>query len=267
MSQVPTLGCGGEGIKETVKRGAKPPPGFNGTRCDAPAFGGRVPEVLIMFPVDSCRPRNNGGKSRTVGGHGMPYRGVKKEFCGIEGMGGNDVKDSLLHLVVFFGAQSRGSLISTGGISVPCKFGYEDLEPSVIPCLSAEKGKQMGNGLVDTVYASPLLTHEEVVRIPHKVSVTDRDDAPIIAGSSREVLTFATPAGDINAQPVQAGEGEIKVQEPKVLVSWGIGEASSIARTTGREKPGLFPCATRCFIQPGTPGNLDCLNCLFLIHL
>jgi hypothetical protein len=97
----------------------------------------------------------------------MPNCGVEKELCSIKGMRGNNIKDTLLHLVVFPGAQPRGPLIASRRISGPCKFGYEDFKPSVIASFSAEESKQMSNGLMDSVDAAALLAHEEVVRIPN----------------------------------------------------------------------------------------------------
>ena len=113
---------------------------------------------------------------------------------------------------------------------------------------------------MDPVNAPSFLAHEKVIRAPCEFSTANRNDTSIISGSRREVLAFATSAEDINAKPVEAGEGEVKIKQPEVLVRGGIGVARSVARATGREKPGFFSGAANCLVKPQKSGVLNGFN-------
>ena len=103
----------------------------------------------------------------------------------------------------------------------------------------------------------PLLAHEEVIRASRKICVADGKGARYVPGRCRVVLTSPAPTGDVNPQPVKAGEGEVQVKQPEVLVIGSVSKTGTIAWPTCREEPGLFPGAAGSLIQPQKPGVLD----------
>ena len=139
--------------------------------------------MFVMFATDGSCSRNDWSKLSAVGCHGMPDCGVKKEFSGIYGVGGNDVQNALFHLAIFPRAKPSRPLIVVRGVPGFCKFGNNDLEAGVIASFPAEEGEKVGNGLVGSVYAPPFLTHEKVVWTPSEVGIADGDNAGIVPGS------------------------------------------------------------------------------------
>ena len=139
--------------------------------------------MFVMFATDGSCSRNDRGKLSAVGCHGMPDCGVKKEFSGIKGVGGNDVQNALFHLAIFPRAKTSGPLIVIRGVPGLCKFGNNDLEAGIIASFPAEKSEKVGNGLMDPIYAPPFLAHEKVVWTSCEVGIADGDDASIVPGS------------------------------------------------------------------------------------
>ena len=137
--------------------------------------------MLVVFTTDGSGARNEWRKSCTVGGHGVPDRGVEKEFSGIKCVRGNHIQDALCHLAVFPRAKASRNLVS--GISRLSKFGDDDFQAGVITSFSAEESEKVCYGLMNAVNAAPFLAHEKVIRTPGEIGVADGDDACIIPGS------------------------------------------------------------------------------------
>ena len=187
--------------------------------------------MLVVFTTDGGGAGNEWRQPGAVGGHGVSDRGVEKEFSGIEGVRGNHIEDALCHLAVFPRAKACWDLLC--GVSWFGKLGNDDLQAGVIPSFPAEESEKVRNGLVDAVDAASLLAHEEVVWAPGKICIADGKGAGIVPGSCRVVLALPAPAGNVNSQSVEAGEGEVQVQQPEVLVIGGISKAGTIAGAAG----------------------------------
>jgi hypothetical protein len=129
--------------------------------------------MFVMFAINCRSTGDNGGKPGTVCRHGVPHSGVKKEFSGIKGVGGHNIQNTLLHLIVLLGAEARGSLVAIDRISGPGEFRDDYLETGVVTCFPTEKSKEVCNGLMDPIDATTLFAHKEVVRTPSEISVAN----------------------------------------------------------------------------------------------
>ena len=102
---------------------------------------------------------------------------------------------------------------------------------------------------MDPVDASALLANKEVIRVGNEASPTDWGGRGVRTRGGRVMLAFAGFRGDGDAETIHGGKAKIEVKEPKVLVSGGVREASSIASPTGKEEPGLFPVSAGRLIE------------------